>query len=142
MPKFHVSMPDDTLEKIMLRAEHDNRSGAINYLCQSHIELMDALKLQLAVKFDSSECGLIIDALNGVFLRDAFNIRMIPAGIEDAIKFDRLDTKWKCDGAALMEKLNATTLGERYAIADAIKLWWSGEYSKADADYSKLFSTE
>lgn len=99
---------------------------------------MAAVKQQLAFSFSENECGLIIDVLNGAWLNDHINIKMLPYNVTDALT-EGLDQKWGIDPEKIRRKITETTIAERYAIADAVLLWWKRDAN--DRHYGDLFKT-
>jgi hypothetical protein len=77
-----------------------------------------------AVQLSEPEAWLIVDALNAT-PTDPYAAGLLWAEIGDAIKLDKLDTKWKIDGPALVAKLRELTYTQSLAICDAVERWWN-----------------
>lgn len=122
--KQSVSLPSPILDALRLRDE-SNLSGAITRSLTRYFVLLAYERRDLRSQYSDKECSLILDACNGSAFFDAFSIRMLPAGVEDAIRFDKLDRKWGVDGPALVAKLQATTFSQRIALVDAVQRWWT-----------------
>ncbi len=90
-----------------------------------YIALLAEARRDLRPQLSAQECGLILDACNGVAFLDAFSVRLLPEGVRDAVEMDGLDRKWQVDGPALLAKLQATTFTQRMALVDAIGRWWN-----------------
>lgn len=83
--------------------------------------------------FTGDELSLIADACNGV-VWDPPMFGTLAIGVADSIALDGLDAKWNVDSAALMDKINALSDSEEWALIDAIGRWWaSDEASRAPA---------
>lgn len=74
--------------------------------------------------FKFEEVMLLVDALNGT-IHEAHSIRLLWAEIADAIKYDKIDEKWAVNGSDLIERLRDLSLGETYALVDAIERIWN-----------------
>ncbi len=129
--KQSVSLPAPILGALKLRDE-GNTSGAIARSLTRYFVLLAYERRELREQYSDKECGLILDACNGTAFFDAFSVRMLPAGVEDAIQFDRLDAKWGVDGPALVAKLKATTFSQRIALVDAVQRWWARSTQPGD----------
>jgi hypothetical protein len=127
--KIPLSIAGDLLEQAALREPH-NRSGSISAAMKRYFDLLKWQRRELKTMFSEGECGLILDSLNGTWLGDNLNIRLIPANIEGAIDMDRLDDKWSVDGDELKAKLASLSVAQLYAVADAVDVWWNGQYSQ------------
>lgn len=78
------------------------------------------------VSLTAAEALLIADALNGT-LWEPHTIRLLWAGVDDAIRLDGLAEKWQVDGAALVAKLRALTPGQTVAVIDAVERAWQAD---------------
>ncbi|MCB0132562.1 MAG: hypothetical protein KDD78_16990, partial [Caldilineaceae bacterium] len=90
--------------------------------------------------FSDQECGLILDATNGTMFSEPFSISLIHAGIEDAIRYEKLGDKWGVDGPALVEKLAGLTYIQKLALVDAINVWWNGNNTKESPEWGALLN--
>lgn len=81
------------------------------------------------VDLSEAEAMLICDAQNGI-LMESHSMRLLWAGIDDAIALDRLDQKWHVDGGPLVAKLRTLSPAQTYAICDAAERFWvrNGEH--------------
>src|SRR5690606_30197063 len=72
------------------------------------------------------EACLITDALNGssVTTDTAY---MLWAAIENSIKYEGLQEKWKVDGKALVEKLLSLNEIQSLAVIDAAERFWNNK---------------
>jgi len=121
--KQSVSLPSPVLAALKLRNE-DNLSGAISRAVMRYLSVLAYERRELRPQFSPAECGLILDACNGIAFMDSFSVRLFPEGVRDAIEMDRLDQKWQVDGPSLLAKLDATTFSQRMALVDAVQRWW------------------
>lgn len=137
--KVSISLAPDTLGVITAR-DPGNRSGAIAHVVGRYAGLMQRIHRDLRTRFSAAECGLILDALNGSYLRDDVNVMLLHASIEDAIVMDHLDRKWEIDGQALMLKLRECSAPDLYGIADAVEVWWNRVSGGEQPAYADLFS--
>lgn len=122
--KQSVSLPSPVLAALKLRDE-SNLSGAISRTVMRYLAVLAYERRELRPKFSPAECGLILDACNGVAFFDSFSVRLFPEGVRDAIEMEELDAKWQVDGPALLAKLDATTFSQRMAFVDAVQRWWN-----------------
>ena len=83
-----------------------------------------------------NEISLILDACNGLFMHDeitATSPEVIRFEIEDSIRLDHTDEKWKVDGDEIVHKLAGLTYIQQCALADGIEYFWnrvaSGEHA-------------
>lgn len=74
-----------------------------------------------------AEAMLICDALNGTWLSDAGSVAWIAAEIEDAIRLNGLDQKWKVDGPDLLRRAATWSYAERLAVVDLVERFWAAE---------------
>lgn len=126
--RFTVSLSPTAREVLDARVNSTTRSsGDRSYTISEMIERYDALlarvRHDIRDSYAASELGLMADACNGTQW-ETYSIPMLPASIEDAIQYDHLDDKWSVDGAALIARLNTTSIVERYALVDAIERYW------------------
>lgn len=120
-------MPDNLLSAMDGRSDHhgEDRSAVIFRSLERYLSIVNRSKVEMSKQFTDKECGLILDACNGIAFYDTVNIQLMPASVDDAIEMDGLDQKWGVDGKGLMHKLNALGYAERVAMVDAIQLWWN-----------------
>jgi hypothetical protein len=137
--RIALSIPSDLLIEVA-RRDRGNRSGAIQEIIEKYAVLMANIKPTLRPRFEANECALILDSLNGVWLRDDVNIRLLVANIEDAISMDQLDQKWMIDGPQLLAKLQQLSVAELYATADAVVIWWNRVGEGEQPAYEELFT--
>lgn len=106
-----------------LELRGDNRSQIIN---RDLARLYNLYRWSLkGINLTVDECALIVDALNGT----AYDGIIAPstwllASIEDAVQLGRLDTKWKVDGRALLDKLCGLSDAQALAVIDAAERFW------------------
>jgi len=84
-------------------------------------------------RFSPGEACLLADAMNGVH-EEPWSINIFWAGVQDAIERERLDQKWKVDGAELVARLRALSAGEKCAVVDAVERAWAIWRREPDAD--------
>lgn len=88
------------------------------------------------IQLTQEESALIVDALNGIMLQ-------IPAEsilwqeIEAAVASDRLDMKWKVDGAALVEKLKTASREDAARVIELAHKFW-GEQANAPSIFGHV----
>jgi len=120
--KTSVYITANIEKQIMQRG--DNRSGIINRDLERYYTVLDrALR---TVSLTENEALLIVDVLNGSIL-DTLSVRMLWAGVEDAINLDKVDEKWGINGAALVEKLRSLGEIQCLAVVDAAERFWADE---------------
>lgn len=90
-------------------------------------------RLTLRQAFSEAELNLVMDACNGFALwfelGEGRRIltqpgRMIAIEVEDSVRLNGLDAKWKVNGPELVGKLNGLDLPAQYALADLIERFW------------------
>ena len=120
--KTSVYITANIEKQIMQRG--DNRSGIINRDLERYYTVLDrALR---TVSLTENEALLIVDVLNGSIL-DTLSVRMLWAGVEDAINLDKVDEKWGINGAALVEKLRSLGEIQCLAVVAAAERFWADE---------------
>lgn len=78
------------------------------------------------VSLTAAEAHLLADALNGT-LWEPHTMRLLWAGVDDAIRLDGLAKKWQVDSGALVAKLRALTPGQTVAVIDAVERAWQAD---------------
>lgn len=105
--------------------------------------ILGQAKIRMRSQFSAEEKGLILDATNGSYIRDMFNASLIWANIDDAIRRDQLDKKWKVDNPdVLVRKMRNLSPYECVAMAEAIREWWENETYRNDRDTGDLFGKD
>lgn len=137
--RVSITIAPDTLAIITAR-DPGNRSAGIAHVVSRYAGLINRIHRDLKTRFSAAECGLILDALNGSYLRDDVNVMLLHASVEDSIVMDHLDRKWSVDGHALMLKLRECTAPDLYGIADAVEIWWNRVSAGEQPPYSELFT--
>jgi hypothetical protein len=75
--------------------------------------------------FSESELNYIYDMLNGTLLTPELSFKVfLISEIEDADKFDRLSEKWNVDIEKFLNKLNALSEFECYAVCKIAEEFW------------------
>lgn len=77
-----------------------------------------------AINLQYGEAMLIVDALNGYRMTTELPQLMVD-NVEDAMRMDGLDEKWKVDRDALIEKMRQWTPLDCLAVIDAVERWWN-----------------
>lgn len=121
--KQTISLPEPVAASLKLR--DGQLSGAVSRAVMRYLSILAYERRELRQQFSAAECGLILDACNGIAFMDSFSVRLFPAGVRDAIEMDGLDRKWQVDGQTLLVKLDATTFPQRMALVDAVQRWWN-----------------
>ncbi len=85
------------------------------------------------------EALLIMDACNG-WLITPEAAHLVWAQVEEAIQDERLDEKWKVDGAALVRKLRSLSPAGAFALADYVLQFYGGQNRISDV-YQRLKET-
>jgi hypothetical protein len=134
--KFNISMPQGITNEIANRGE--NRSQTITRSLERYFAILESSRRALAEKFNKRECGLILDAMNGIIHADTISISLVYAEIEDSLG-DGLDKKWGVDGKALVKKLRALNYTENATLVDAVERWWNRVGSGEQPDHDDLF---
>lgn len=80
-------------------------------------------------RFTRGELSLMIDVFNATALMPGLAGQHLDANVADGIDLDRLDEKWKIDGAALNAKIAALTIFQ----AACLEIWANGFWYRADA---------
>lgn len=122
MPAKQISV---TIQEDIL-AQLDERGDNRSYIIRRDLERLYTLyRIALRqIRLSLEEAMLIVDALNGT-LSTADQARLLWAGIEDAIAYDKLDEKWNVNGKELVEKLKNLNELQAMAIIDAAERFWA-----------------
>ena len=118
-------------EQIKERCESETSdSTEVNEICKRDLAryyaVIQLAQQRLAKIFTEPEQKLICDSLNGtwhepvIFGATKFNV-------EDSIRFNKLDQKWKINGANLLEKISSLSPFEELALIDAVESFWKKE---------------
>lgn len=76
------------------------------------------------VTLSPNEAQLLVDANNGT-LWEPHTMRLLWAGVDDAILLDGLAAKWQVNGKELVATLRLLTPGQTVAVVDAVERTWS-----------------
>lgn len=133
--KLSVTINPDVVEQIDLRAERIEEEGRRNGLrspiisrdLDRYYETLRQERSRLRKMFTQQEINLILDNLNGVWLREPALLSMTGIGIniQDGIEIDNLDKKWVVSGPDLIEKINNLNFAALCALADSVERWWN-----------------
>lgn len=121
--KLSISLPDNVMTELEIRSS-GNISGTICKQLERYTMSLFQARLGLREKLTAPEMGLILDVLNGTIFIDTFSPAFIIQEIADAVRYDKSDEKWECDGEALISKMTKFTYAENLAIVDACERWW------------------
>lgn len=79
------------------------------------------------IRLSPGETMLVLDALNGVMIdRDNAEFQL-PLEIEDGIKINHLDAKWKVDGAELIRKITHLSHQAAIEIVESTDRFWQSQ---------------
>lgn len=126
--RITITLPPETYRKIERRVDEGQRSAYIAQALDRYFGLMHYSRDSLKNMFTDNELGLIVDALNGVYMGDESSLRLVWAAVQDAVKIDKLDEKWGVDGPTVVRKLEDLKDSEYasvVALIDAIESWWA-----------------
>lgn len=140
--KYSISMPEHITAAMDARSAEggDGRSTVIWRSLARYLAILNRAKTELRGQFSREECGLILDACNGVAFMDTISIQLLPENIVDAIDMDGLDKKWGVEGSSLVQKMRTMTYADKVAAVDAISVWWDRVSKKGEQpDYGELF---
>jgi hypothetical protein len=118
----HIHIADETAQELATRGEPPYALPIERDLLRYYRALRDA-RAVLRERLSVAEMSLILDTLNGAWV-DQNSIAWIHAEVEDAIRLNQLDEKWKVDGPALLAKLRQLDYIHSCALADAAERWW------------------
>ena len=121
--KLSISLPDNVMTDLEIRSA-GNISGTIAQQIERYTMSLFQARLGLREKLIDAEMGLILDVLNGTIFIDAFSPAFIAQEIADAVRYDKSDQQWQCDGEALIAKMAKFTYAENLAIVDAAERFW------------------
>ena len=121
--KLSISLPDNVMTELEVRSS-GNISGTIAQQIEHYTMSLFQARLGLREKLIDAEMGLILDVLNGTIFIDTFSPAYIIQEIADAVRYDKTDEKWECDGEALIAKMAKFTYAENLAIVDAAERFW------------------
>lgn len=135
--KYSINAPEHIIAAFDARGE--DRSNAIWTNLARYLAILNRTKLDLAKRFNEKECGLILDACNGVAFMEPVSIQLLPENVVDAIEIDQIDRKWEVDSTELVTKLKALSFAERMVVVDSIQLWWNRVGNGEQPGYGELF---
>jgi hypothetical protein len=101
------------------RGGRGERSEAVRRMIARYLEIVDADRPRLS----RAEWSLCADALNGTWLHDTPS-HWAMASIEDHIRLNAADTKWKVGALELREKLARLSRGGWVALVDMVERFW------------------
>lgn len=124
--KLSMSFRSAIMAEVEIRSEVEqgNVSGVVNKALDRYFALLARSRAELRNQLSENECALILDATNGTMFADTFSLGHLWAEIADACDLDGLDRKWKVDGLALVEKVQASGMIGQAALIDASERWW------------------
>lgn len=82
--------------------------------------------LSLKNTFSRAELSLLIDVFNGTFLTPDLAGQHLEIQVEDGIRLEGLDEKWKVDSETLLGKVRALNMFERACL----EIWAKGFWNK------------
>lgn len=130
---FHLV--DDDMKAALERRARDGESFSL--VARTAVErYLTALELDLRSLrgvFTEAELCLMADAVNGV-LYEAHTIPQLAGDVDDHIQLNQADTRFKVDGAALLEKLHRLTAGQTFALVDSLERFWRTPEAGADRE--------
>lgn len=133
---------DDSILKPLAARSGDNGSS-LHLTARRDLErlyaLLDKERRTIAGLFTVPELSLILDSSNGT-LWEAHTMNMLWVNVEDSIKLDRLDAKWKIDGESLVERLRSLSPGAIVALVDAVERFWNTDPDARSLDAEGLMS--
>lgn len=113
------------------------KGSASTLLSRMMLEYMDALDdglQQARAKLTKSEASAILDVQNGAIAQpiSMWLENSLPLQIHDSIP-DGIADKWEIDAPALVEKLQAMSQIERWALLDWAARFWAGDIKDLQA---------
>ena len=136
--KTTVTLPPESVNQIDARRGGEAVSMQVNADLEMLWEILVIGLREAKTLLSPTEASLILDVQNGVFISPvAVWIRGgLAHQIEDAIKHDQLDQKWKIDGEKLVEKLTNAPPLVVVALLDWARVFWNSK----DKDIEKAIS--
>lgn len=120
--KTAIYLPDLMIEQLEARErDESSRSGLLARIVDRYAETVRRELPDLEV----GEWKLLCDSLNGVIHEPAGHVGWFAAGVEDSIRLDKLDEKWKVDGKALIRKLSRMSFAQSLAVVDTAERYWA-----------------
>jgi hypothetical protein len=120
--------------------EEEFTKGGFKNILKQEREIINALKketlLEIKQTFTSKEASLMIDALNGfIYTPEASSRDVLIAEIMDAIKYQKLDEKWKVDKDKLLSKLASLSSFQAFVILQTIAEFWEEDRTELLDEY-------
>jgi hypothetical protein len=116
MPKRISVYAGKPIEDVLLGYD-DNRSGRLNQVAESYLEMVKCLTPEMT----EPEWSAVVDALNGYWMDEALALRYAWAEIADT---KGLGKKWGVDQEALSGRIRSLTDAELIALREVIKRLW------------------
>lgn len=124
--KFSITLDSSMIERINdFVSREKSMSGKFNEILHAYFTMLDRAKKEVLHTFSESELNYIYDMLNGTLLTPELSFKVfLISEIEDADKFDRLSEKWNVDIEKFLNKLNALSEFECYAVCKIAEEFW------------------
>ncbi|MFU0783766.1 MAG: RHH-1 domain-containing protein [Thermoanaerobacterium thermosaccharolyticum] len=125
--KFSITLDDVMIERINnFVSREKSMSGKFNEILHAYFAMLDRAKKEILHIFSENEFNYIYDAFNGTILLPELSFKtLLIAKVEDADRFDRLSEKWNVDIDEFLNKLNALSEFECYAVCKIAEEFWS-----------------
>ena len=122
----------EMIEKLPNDSGINNFSYNLKFIVETWFTLIRYSKANLNGYFTSKEAYLIVDALNGQLLTTGLSfVKTLYFSVEDAIKLEQLDKKWKVDREELLKKLEELSESEALAVYLMVfDFWNSSDHSE------------
>lgn len=120
--KLSISFDPLTLDQV--DAREGGRSTVIGRDLERYYAGLDRARAELRQKLSGEEVALIIDLFNATAWEPQ-SISYIWHEVEDGIRLDELDKKWKIDGPALIKKIKGLDYASCCALVDAAERFWA-----------------
>lgn len=124
--KFSITLDGRMIDRINdFVSREKSMSGKFNEILHAYFAMLDRAKKEVLHTFSESELNYIYDMLNGTLLTPELSFKVfLISEIEDADKFDRLSEKWNVDIEKFLNKLNALSEFECYAVCKIAEEFW------------------
>lgn len=97
----------------------------VTYTLESFPTIYRRTLAELHGQFTEAELSLLLDLVNGLMLTAQFAGQHLYHEVADGISLDLLDKKWRVDGASLLSKLRAITVGQTAILEIWARAFWS-----------------
>ena len=128
------TLEPDIVSRLKARITKGSRSELLSRMMLEYMDALDDGLRQAQAKLTKSEASAILDVQNGAVTQpiSMWLENSLALQIHDSIP-DGIAEKWKIDAPALVEKIQAMSQVERWALLDWAARFWAGDIKDLQA---------